>query len=1010
MPGPFDIPPFLIEAAAGTTNNVTPEQVNSAIDFLIKHNTTVGALDSANSNGNVVSADFVAEMLDNGVVLSNSSNSLKNLWNIIKASKQPEHISVASLLKGISKAYFESNTNVIATLLELTTTTTVDGVPTTTKVFESLKDLYIAIKANAPTDLVKFANLGSVAEWQSTGQKGIFTTGATGTSNDLIAICKLWSSIKLRLDYAADLNNRIKAAAVAPVCGDGVGVGIDLSTLTVVGSSVILTSPQVKDFLLTALAPLADTLQQIQAVQAALAAGTDRAQAVLNAADLALSLILARVLPDKQELTKAAAPEAAFTSIGSYVNSSVANAILMLTKLSGIDFADNAFYNTFKDAFVMHSFIYANAYKDDKVALPTGKLTAIELIALVNFIDTASYTVTAVAAAGLTPANTTYRFVGLENYKRTVDAVEVSYNTTVITVPVAPAVSTAVVPSAFSAAFFILKAIGISAAAAFTAVNAKIITATFGQEPVTQAMTALRLRATDFDNIFTDHIKTTLSVETRLGGLKPSADNNVAPISDLLMNTDTVKMVYDALYANSRYAGQLPAKLTSRFAETTLVGAEGTNVAPLAESRYRVAIGIKVVTFSGTTDPKASLRFGSPEFTHDMLGSTVTTPDYIGASADMYKLNSTTNLVTTKVNGTIFANPPNRPAAFAYKEQANINAFYRKILKSNGVSDAEMPMRLRLTAAANLENAATIFASSVVLNGFVHSKPVTTSIPISEVFLFKAQAWMNDFTSAQIVMHMITQGQNLYNEAQYARALLTFAKTNLTATTVKGAIAEATKADGTHEMKNESMKVVYAAFHSTLFTDAQRVDILQQLLRSASTSADYIVLSLLLIDDTKTNELFYLKALLTRVPPASISSLNGLFRESDGTAIYDIEELLNGLHDAQPLTRMAEGTFVNAETTSSNIWPILFANNVSFFLSAKNPNSDNNTDLNDIKSIDPATLLSYKRKKTVYNKTTGLKNGESEQLIFTYDAVKAAYKLTDDQMEEYLNDGNIDAI
>ena len=1002
MPGPFDIPPFLTAPATGITTAQLAANGNASFDYVVKFAIANSAVDNANDNGDLCEDEFIAETIDNGIYLSNNTNSLENFWNIINNSAHPEHLTKGKLLQGISKTYFASNKNVIATLLKLTSTTTAAGVTTTTKVFPSLKQLYVDIKANQPVNFTKYANLASVAEWQSTGQEGILTDS---TSSDLIAICKLWSSIKLRLEYVAAVANRTKSTPLPPVLGDGISQRIDLSSLAANGIT-LADSALVKTFLVDnqVLAPITTT--QIDNVLAALVAGTDRDQALLNAADLALSLILALTEPT---LTKAAAPET-FTTISSYVNSSVANAITMLQKLSGISFAENEFYNKFKTAFIRHSFIYAHAYKDDKETLTAEKLTPALLIALVNFIDTASYTVTAVAAAGQTPANTTYRFVGLENYKRTVDTLEVNYNTTVITVPVAPAVSTAVVPSAFSAAFFILKSIGISAAAAFTAVNAKIITAAVAQEPDTQEMPVLRLRATDFDNIFTNHIKTTLSIETRLGGLKPSADLNVAPTSDLLMNTDTVKMVYDALYANSRYANQVPAKTTSRFAATTLVGAEGTNVVPLAESRYQVAIGIKVVSFSGTTDPKALLRFGAPQFTHDMLGLTVTTPDYIGASADMYKLNSTTNLVTTKVNGTIFVNPPNKPADFAYKVQANINAFYRKILKSNGVSDADLPMRLRLTTAANLANAATILASSVVLNGFVHSTPVTTSIPISEVFLFKAQAWMNDFTSAQIVMHMITQGRHLYNEAQYGRALLTFAKTNLTATTVKGAIAEATKADGTYEMKSESMKVVYAAFYSTEFTDAQRLDILQQLLKEASTPADYIVLSLLLIDVTKPNTpLFHLKALLARVPPASISALRGLFREKDGTAIYDIEELLNGLHDTQPLARMAEGTFVNAETTSSNIWPILFADNVSFFLSAKNPDNVNNADLNDIKSIDPGILLSYKRKKTLYNKTTGVKTGEMEVLIFTYDKVKAAYKLTDDQMEEYLNDGNIDA-
>jgi len=974
----------------------TTSQMNSSHDYVVKIATAFSAVENANSNTQECTPEFIAETIDHGIYLSNSTNSLENFWNIINNSAHPEHLPKGKLLQGISKDYFASNKNVIASLLKLTSTTTAAGVTTTTNVFPSLKQLYVDIKANPPPNFTKYANLASVAEWQSTGQEGILTDS---TSSDLIAICKLWSSIKLRLEYVAAVANRTKSNPLPPVLGDGISQRIDLSSLATNGIT-LADSALVKTFLVEnqVLAPL--TAAQIDNVLAALVAGTDLEQAVLDAADLALSLILALTDPT---LTKAAAPET-FTTISSYVNSSVANAITMLQKLSGISFAENAFYNKFKTAFVRHSFIYANAYKDDKETLTAEKLTPTQLFALVNFIGTASYTVTAVAA------NTTYRFVGLENYKRTVDAAEVDYNTTVITVPVPPAVSTAVVPSAFSAAFFILKAIGISAAAAFTAVNAKIITAAVAQEPDTQAMPVLRLRATDFDNIFTNHIKTTLSIETRLGGLTLSTDLNVEPIPHLLMNTDTVKMVYDALYANSRYANQVPAKTTSRFAATTLVGAEGTNVVPLAESRYQVAIGMKVVSFSGTTDPKALLRFGAPQFTHDMLGLTVTTPDYIGASADMFKLDSTTNLVTTKVNGTIFVHPPNRPADFAYKVQANINAFYRKILKSNGVSDADLPMRLRLTTAANLANAATILASSVVLNGFVHSTPVTTSIPISEVFLFKAQAWMNNYTSAQIVMHMITQGQNLYNEAQYGRALLTFAKTNLTATTVKGAIAEATKADGTYEMKSESMKVVYAAFYSTEFTDAQRLDILQQLLKEASTPADYIVLSLLLIDVTRPDTpLFHLKALLARVPPASISALRGLFREKDGTAIYDIEELLNGLHDAQPLARMAEGTFVNASENSSNIWPILFANNVSFFLSAKNPDNDNNADLNDIKSIDPAILLSYKRKKTLYNKTTGIKSGEMEVLIFTYDAVKAAYKLTDDQMEEYLNDGNIDA-
>jgi hypothetical protein len=1003
MPGPFDIPQFLTVPATGITTAQLAANGNASFDYVVKFALANSAVDNANDHSQLCDAEFIAETIDHGVYLSTGTNSLENFWNTIHNSAHPQHLTKGRLLQGISKDYFASNKNVIATLLKLTTSTTADGVTTTTKVFPSLKQLYVDIKANQPPNFVKYANLASVAEWQSTGQVDIFTPGDNGTSSDLIAICKLWSSIKLRLDYVADLNNRIKKAAAPPLCGDGVNERIDLTILTVLDSSVILTSDEVKAFLLLALAPLTEV--QITELQTVLAAGTDRDQALLNATDLALSRILALATP---QLTKVAAPET-FTTISSYVKSSVANAISMLQNLSGIAFAENAFYNQFKTAFIKHSFIYANAYKDDKVTLAAEKLTMVELSVLVNFIGAASYSVTQVAAAGQAPANTTYRFVGLENYMKTVDGAD-SYNTTVIPVPVAPLVSTAVVPSAFSAAFFILKSIGISAAAAFDAAKSVIIANAVTGEPVTTAMPVLRLRATDFDNIFTNHIKN-LSVEIRLSGLKPSTDNSVTLISDLLVNTDTVKMVYDALYANSRYTGQVPTKLTSRFAATTLVNPLADIAVinrPSAESRYRAAIGIIVVSFSGATDPKATLRFGAPEFTHDMLGLTVTTPDYIGASADMYQLDSTTNLVTTKVNATIFAQPPNRPTDFAYKQPVNINAFYSRILTSNGVTDTDLAMRLRLTAAANLENAANITVSSIVLDGFVHSKPTTTSIPIKEVFLFKAQAWMNTFTPAQIVMHMITKGKNLYNEAQYGRALLNFAKTNLTAKTVKEAIVDATKADGTHEMKNESMKVVYAAFYSTLFTDAERLDVLRQLLTSASTPEDYIVLSLLLIDDTKpTTPLFHLKALLTRVTPASISLLKGLFRESDGTAIYDIEELLNGLHNTQPLARMAEGTFVNANADSSNIWPILFAKNVSFFVSAKKPNA-NNAELNDIKSVDPAILLSYKRKNTIFDKTDGLKTGESEQLIFTYDAVKAAFKLTDDQMKEYLTDNNID--
>jgi hypothetical protein len=992
MPGPFAIPP-LITLAPGTTTASLATQFNSSFDYIVKYATAASALENANANNDECTPEFIAEMIEQGVYLSGNSNSLENFWNIIHNGPNPEHLTPESLLKGISKTYYESNPDVIATLLRLTKNTTTG----TERLFPSLKALYVAIKANQPPNFTKFANLASVSQWMSVkGQKNFYTQGTDGTAGDLITISKLWSSIKLRLEYVAAAANRKKTTPLPAQCGDGVNASIDLSTLaadatTAVDSSLVIT------FLLTALGPI--TAEQMDLVLAALAAGTDRPQALLDATDLALSQILALAVP---ELTIKAAPEGPLIpnvprTIGSYVGSSVDSAIKMLKQLSGIAFTGNAFYNAFKSAFVFNSFIYANAYTDTSEPNASLKLNASNLLQLVDFIDTASYTVTGAGATA------TYRFTGLENYN-------FRYNEALPT-------GTGATPSAYSAVLFVLKTIGIADAAAFNATNAKLISGVVTGEPITATVSLLKLRALDFENIFPNNFIKSLSLGTRLLGLKPvtfntlgKASNDVTPISDLLVNSDTAEALYTELFENSRYAGQ-PDRPMSKYASVVLntdipvLGAVVEANKPTDETRYRAAIGRLVVSFAGTATVTVPLSFGAVSFTHDVLGTKLVSPvNYIDTVSQLFTMNADTNLVSTKIGGTEFAVLPSNVAAFVFKG-VNLTAFYRSLLVTKGVLAVNMATQLRLAAAANLPNAADIATSSIVLDGFVHAG--TTSIPIEEVLLFKPQPWMNGLTPARIIMHMITQGKNTYNQTKYATALLNFAKTGLAAGTTKAAIALATKLDGTHEMRTESMKVMRDALYSATFTDAQRIDVLHQLLQLASTRADYTVLSLLLIDDDKDNELFHLKALLTRVRPSSISSLKNLFIDSDNNAIYNIEQLTNGLHDDQPLQALADNTTINAQINSSTIWPILFSDKVSFFVSA-NDGAGLNAALTDAPFINPAILFSFVRKVTLFDAATGKKGGDEEEMIFPRDVVRAAYATVypEADLNRILKDGN----
>ena len=128
MPGPFDIPPFLTAPATGITNAQISANGNASFDYVVKFAIANSAVDNANDNGDLCEDEFIAETIDNGIYLSNNTNSLENFWNIINNSAHPEHLTKGKLLQGISKTYFASNKNVIATLLKLTSTTTAAGV------------------------------------------------------------------------------------------------------------------------------------------------------------------------------------------------------------------------------------------------------------------------------------------------------------------------------------------------------------------------------------------------------------------------------------------------------------------------------------------------------------------------------------------------------------------------------------------------------------------------------------------------------------------------------------------------------------------------------------------------------------------------------------------------------------------------------------------------------------------------------------------------------------------
>jgi len=376
----------------------------------------------------------------------------------------------------------------------------------------------------------------------------------------------------------------------------------------------------------------------------------------------------------------------------------------------------------------------------------------------------------------------------------------------------------------------------------------------------------------------------------------------------------------------------------------------------------------------------------------------------IDAVANPPSTDTATNLVSSKTTGNIFSKLP-KDTDFAFQDKTILTAFYKSILTKLGVSDEKMNIRLRLTTAANLPNANSIDTASIVLDGFVRDKPAT---PIAEVLLFNSQPWMNGRTPTRITMHMISKKQELYNQTLYGEALLTFAKIGLANVTTKKALENATKADGTHEMPTESMKVMKAALEA-FPTEDERLNIILQLLISASSRDDYTVLSLLLINDANINRFARLKALLLKVKPDFISNLKGLFIEfgsNPETAIYNVEDLTNGLHDTTPLDVMAQNAIINDEPNSSRIWPILFENLVSFFVSAGNVTNDQNLTLTDAPAVDPAILFSYIRSLTEFDRKSGKKLNVGTQMVFSFDAVVAAFALTEERALQYLKAGN----
>jgi hypothetical protein len=916
-------------------------------DEMVKILVRTTLISTAVANTNAVPAAVLRSLLANKIIFSDSSDTIYNMWSI-------RNDCVTNL--GMEASFF--------TIDLLLGNITTDYFKANDNVIDTLLHLVdengAQLFASLPAFLIEAANVTvsancqdvfNIDDWKS--YQKISVDNSIVLASDLVTVIKTWTSIKLRITFASTT-----------------------------GTTAQVAGPT-NDF-------IADTTTATRAAYIALAFTTTgdvadpSVTAALNDGDILIATIayikLLYPTGGAIALLPAPCPETSALTLANYATSSVDKAF-QLIKSVWLNVTPSIMVSSVYSLFTSTTFIYENYINKSLLS---------QYYPLIKLSDVVTFFKTGVTATDLK----------LPYYNILSD----------------PAITTA---SAFLGVFTVLSVLGYSAAEAYKVCQSVITSAAI---------------ATEFDGFFGDYVKN-LPLLTRLGGLSTATIQQTLS-STFLLGTDKVSDIYDTVFNNSKtdksilaqiggsaytttnvntvssanlYAAAVAAAvkgLTGKYSVGSIVvsgtatadvagGAlTFTNAAGSVASYTAFKTGAKTavvkITNVGSTTTAAptiadvsglkftpimvgntSKTFGAPLINNDTLYTKAVNPNtavFSKVLSSLYTLSTATAqtnapagpyvLVSLLTGAGATAFPV--PSATLLTVTENLNALYKAIATANNVSV------VNVVIAANANNNSDSTSEKLIVQLYTND-----SIPLQQLLSLPAGNWSNDETPCQVFVNIIRNAATLDVEPRpYINALLDFAKEKIHVVLATDVIGDAEVLE----------KLIFAARNDT---DKNSIF----LMMGANTESQLATISALLAV-VNTNRISEFKYYLNQFTIFQLVDVLG--EVVNASTLVNVSTL--SINTATNGATITGGSFSQSYPACTNFWPILYANQIELL----------------VPHIPAEVLLTFARNVNMYSATTNNSVGQVSRLVFNFNDVVKAYKLTEQQVAVLKENLNID--